>query len=171
MDSPLTGLLPADFPSFSRVWIYQADRSFSSTQSALMRSDLDKFISQWQSHSRDVKGFGSLVLNRFVILMADESQVPVGGCSTDSSIHFIKSLEVSHHLDFFNREMLAFLVNDQILTWPVSGLQEALEQQLITGDTLYFNNLAATKMDLETHWLIPVRQSWLYNRYFEPNPV
>ena len=37
----------------------------------------------------------------------------------------------------------------------------ALENELLTADTLYFNNTVLTKKELEENWIIPVRSSWL----------
>jgi hypothetical protein len=36
-----------------------------------------------------------------------------------------------------------------------------MDNYFINGDTLYFNNLVQTKKDLENHWIIPVKDSWI----------
>jgi len=43
-------------------------------------------------------------------------------------------------------------------------LQHAITNEFITADTLYFNNLVLTKLELENNWIIPVNQSWLAKR-------
>jgi hypothetical protein len=61
----------------------------------------------------------------------------------------------------FNRQNLAFLVKDRVQLLPLNQLNYALENNFITPDTLYFNNLVQTKEELLNNWMIPVKQSWL----------
>ena len=93
--------------------------------------------------------------------MADETATTVGGCSTDSSVHVIKAIEEMTGVQMFNRTLLAFFVKDKVQTIPQAQLNYALENGLISMDTLYFNNLVHTKSTLETEWLQPISKSWL----------
>ena len=43
----------------------------------------------------------------------------------------------------------------------MNQLSYAVENSFINGDTLYFNNLVATKAQLENEWIVPVKDSWL----------
>jgi len=85
----------------------------------------------------------------------------VSGCSTDSSVRFIKDLGEQFAVDFFNRTNLAFVVKDKIQLLPMNQLAYAVENSFINGDTLYFNNLVQNKKELEDSWMIPVKSSWL----------
>ena len=64
----------------------------------------------------------------------------------------------------FDRTTLAFVVKDKIQLLPLSQLQYAVENAFITADTLYFNNLVQTKAELESKWIVPVRDSWLNSK-------
>lgn len=75
---------------------------------------LEEFTAEWTSHGADVKAYGNLFFGQFVVLMADETQAGVSGCSTDSSVRFIKGLGERFRVDFFNRTSLAFVVKDKI---------------------------------------------------------
>jgi hypothetical protein len=88
----------------------------------------------------------------------------VSGCSTDSSVHLIKDIEQKFSVNMFDRTMVAFVVKDRVQLLPLSQLQYAFDNQFITGDTLYFNNLVHTKKELEEEWLQPVKKSWLAQR-------
>jgi len=157
-------LLPADFNPASRVWVYQANRLLTMGEALDAEQRLNDFAEQWQSHGADVKAAGFLFFGQFVILMADETVTGVGGCSTDSSVRFIKSLEAAYNIHLFERTSLAFVIKDKIQLLPYSQLQYALDNGFITSDTLYFNNLVATKEELETKWIVPVKESWLKDR-------
>lgn len=154
-------LLPADFSPSSRVWIYQSNRLFSLSDAFDIEDAINQFCEEWRSHGADVKAFGNLFFGQFVVLMADEAQAAVSGCSTDSSVRFIKQLGERFHVDFFDRTTLAFIIKDKVQLLPLSQFAYAVDNGFINGDTLYFNNLAATKEQLENNWLIPVKDSWL----------
>lgn len=157
-------LLPADFSPASRVWIYQASRLLTMSEAIDAEERLNNFAEQWQSHGADVKAAGLLFFGQFVILIADETQAGVSGCSTDSSVRFIKSLEAAYGINLFDRTSLAFVIKDKIQVLPYAQLQYALDNGFITPDTLYFNNLVANMGELENKWIVPLKESWLANR-------
>lgn len=154
-------LIPEDFHPSSRVWIYQSNRLLMMSEALKLEKMLEEFVEKWTSHGRQVKGFGTLFFGQFVILMADETAANVSGCSTDSSVHFIKEVEKSFHIQLLDRQLLAFWHKEKVQTLPLAQVSYALENGLINGTTLYFNNLANTKEKLSKEWLIPVKESWL----------
>ena len=161
MDFHINEHLPQDFSPISRVWIYQSNRQFLISEALQMEDDLKDFVQQWKSHGEPVKGYVNLFFGRFLVFMADESATTVGGCSTDSSVRFVKELEKKFNTDFFNRLALAFLVKDKVEMVPLNQVNYALENGIIGENTLYFNNTVLTKKELETRWIIPVKESWL----------
>ena len=163
MNLEYKNLLPQDFSPFSKVWIYQSSRLFSLGEALELENQINNFCSQWQSHGDKVKAFGNLFFGQFIVLMADDS-VSVGGCSTDASVRFIKSLGELYKVDFFNRTNLAFLINNKVQVLPLSQVTYAAENSFLNPDTLYFNNLVQTKKELEEKWIIPVKDSWLASK-------
>jgi hypothetical protein len=157
-------LLDGNFDPASRVWVYQASRVFTLSEALEIESLLNDFSAQWKSHGTPVKGAGYLFFGQFVILMADETASGVSGCSTDSSVRLIKDIEQRFGVNMFDRTTLAFIVKDKIQMLPLSQLQYAFDNQFITADTLYFNNLVQTKKELEEDWLQPIKNSWLAKR-------
>jgi hypothetical protein len=160
----LTNILPHHFADTARVWIYQSDRPFTEAETATITQQLEAFAQSWLSHGAPVKAFGTVLYNQFILLLADESQTSVGGCSTDSSVRLIKAIGQALGVDLFNRQQLAFWVNDHIELIPLSQLNEALQAGTVHSDTPYFNNTVLTKQELLQHWLAPVKESWLRAR-------
>lgn len=154
-------LLDGKFHSDSKVWIYQASRIFSLGEALEIEDLLKVFVENWKSHGTPVKGAAYLLFGQFIILMADETATGVSGCSTDSSVRLIKDIEQQFKVNMFDRTTLAFVVKDKIQLLPLSQLSYASSNGFITGDTLYFNNLVQTKEELESKWIIPVKDSWL----------
>lgn len=161
----LSTLLPKDFHPLSKVWIYQSNRIFTMGELFQVEELLEQFTEHWKSHGAPVKGFGTIIYGQFVVLMADESQTGVGGCSTDSSVHVIKAIEKLVGVQMFNRELLAFWVKDRVQTIPLAQVGYALENGLLQKDTLYFNNLVSNKTAMEKDWLQPIEESWLAKKY------
>ncbi len=157
-------LLPPDFSSESRVWIYQASRIFSLNEALTIEELLNNFSTVWQSHGKAVKGAGFLFFGQFIILMADEKATGVSGCSTDSSVRLIKDIEQRFEVNMFDRNTLAFVIKDKIQLLPLTQLQYAFENEFISSETLYFNNLVQSKEELENKWMVPIRESWLKSR-------
>ena len=154
-------LLPESFAPESKVWVYQSSRLFSLSEALEIEEQINKFTAEWRSHGADVDAYRNLFFGQFVVLIADERKAGVSGCSTDSSVRFIKQLGERFGVDFFNRTNLAFLVKNKVEVLPMSQLSYAVKNFYIDGDTLYFNNLVQTKKDLEENWIVPVKSSWL----------
>jgi hypothetical protein len=161
MNLEYRSLLPQDFAPESRVWVYQSSRLFSLSEALDIEDMLRLFVDGWNSHGAPVKGFATLFFGRFIILMADESATGVSGCSTDSSVRLVKTLEQKFGVSMFDRHSLAFLRNEKIELIPFSQFAYAVDKGFIGPDTPYFNNLVLTKSELENRWLIPVKESWL----------
>lgn len=158
-------LLPDTFSEDSRVWIYQSSRLFMLSEALEIEELLNEFTAGWRSHGAEVDAYGNLFFGQFVVLIADEKKVGVSGCSTDSSVRFIKSLGERYGVDFFNRTNLAFVVKDKVQLLPINQLPYAMQNNFINGDTIYFNNLVQTKKELKEAWLVPVKDSWLAKRF------
>lgn len=154
-------LLNPEFSPYSRVWVYQCNRLLGLSEAFEAEDRIREFVASWVSHSDDVKAEGHLFFGQFVVLIADETHIKVSGCSTDSSVRFIKTLGEAFKVDFFNRQNLAFVKGDKIEVVPLSQVKYALQHDILTPDTLYFNNLVLNKSELENDWIIPVKNSWL----------
>jgi hypothetical protein len=164
MDLDITEHLPEDFNDNSKVWVYQSSRLFLMSEAFEIEDVLKNFVASWKSHGDEVKGYANLFFGQFIILMADETQSGVSGCSTDSSVHVIKEIEKKFSVDLFNRQNLAFIVKDKIQLLPLSQLNYAIENNFIDSNTLYFNNTILTKKELIDKWIVPVKESWLAKR-------
>ena len=157
-------LLPEGFPSESRVWVYQSNRLFTLSEALEIEEQLNKFSAEWRSHGSKVNAYANLFFGQFIVLMADEAEASVSGCSTDSSVRFIKDIGDQFKVDFFNRTNLAFIIKDKIQLLPLNQLSYAFENGFINEDTLFFYNVVQNKAELENNWIIPVKDSWLKSK-------
>jgi len=167
MNTAHTELLPADFAGDSRVWIYQASRLFMMSEALQIEEMLENFVQSWNSHGTPVKGYANLFYGQFIVLMADETATGVSGCSTDSSVRLIKDIEQRFGVAMFDRLNLAFFVKDRVQMVPMAQVPYALQNGFLNADSLYFNNTVLTKDDLAARWLVPLKDSWLGERYLK----
>ena len=164
-------LLPEEFDHSSRVWIYQSSRLFSISEALQLEEMLTSFLGTWNSHGTPVKGYANLFFGQFIVLMADEKASMVSGCSTDSSVHLIKEIEKRFGVQLFDRQLLAFYIKDKVQLLPLSQLEHGVASGLLKPDTLYFNNTVLTKSELETKWIIPLKESWLAKKISLPQTL
>lgn len=157
-------IIPETFSDESRVWIYQCNRTLRISEALELEPMLEDFVATWTSHGAKVKGYGNLLFGQFIIIMADEAQTGVSGCSTDSSVRLIKQVETRFQVSLFNRTDLAFIIKDKVEVIPMAQLDHALRFGFVGPDTTYFNNTVLTKKDLLAKWMIPVKESWLASR-------
>lgn len=157
-------LLDGNFHPGSRVWVYQSNRLLGLGEALETEELLEAFTRDWKSHGTPVKGAAYLFFGQFLVLMADETATGVSGCSTDSSVRFVKDIEQRFQVNMFDRSSLAFVVKDRVQLLPLTQLQYAIDNGFVDGDTPYFNNLVQTKKELEEKWIVPLRESWLVKR-------
>jgi hypothetical protein len=153
--------LPSSFDDASRIWMYQCDRDLTEQEILDINQKLQGFITRWNTHGKPVKGFATVLFNRFILIMADESNFAVSGCSIDSSVAVIREIERKHQIDLFNRSNLAFLLNDSIVTLPLNEMTNAIKTGMVSANTLYFNNTIQYKQEWQSAWIVPVQQTWL----------
>ena len=157
-------LLDGNFHPDSRVWVYQCNRLFSLNEALEIEELLKEFTMTWKSHGTSVKGEAHLFFGQFIILIADETATGISGCSTDSSVRLIKDIEQRFVVNMFDRTTLAFVVKEKVELLPMTQLQYAFDNGFLNADNLYFNNLVQTKEELESKWIVPIKDSWLMRR-------
>ncbi len=91
------------FSENSKVWVYSSNRLINTDDEIIIRKHLDEFISNWNAHGSLVKGTYKIFNDYFIVLVADESQTHVSGCSIDSSVKCVKAIGDALNIDFFNR--------------------------------------------------------------------
>ena len=156
--------LPAevsDFSPASKVWVYQSSRPFSVRESEILTTQLKDFTRQWTAHNNQLLAAGLLIFDRIIVLMVDESQTMASGCSIDSSVHFIQSLEKQYQVELFDRMLVNYFELGQWHTSALHALREKLQVGEITIDTLVVNPLVQTRSAFTDGFVIPARDCWI----------
>jgi hypothetical protein len=162
-------LIPQNLSKNTRVWIYQSNRLFTLSEALQLEEALNHFGDNWLSHGAKVNASCFLFFGYFIILMADEAETNVSGCSTDSSVRFIKNIEQTYKVSLFDRTNLAFIVKDKIELLPLSQVNYAIENGYINDETLFFDNSIQDITAFKDKWLVPIADSWLGKRLNNKN--
>ena len=148
----------------SRLWIYQASRTFTDTEKKEIETQLHSFCDQWSAHGHPLKTSFKIEYQQFIILVADESYHLPSGCSIDSSVHVIKAIQEQTQIDFFDRTQIAFRIDDTVKLFSLSQLKQEFEIGTLNAETPAFNNLVATKAAFTKNWIAPAKATWI-SRY------
>ena len=102
-----------------------------------------------------------------LVLAVDESQLGASGCSIDSSVRALQSLEQVLGVDLVNQGKVTLKdAHGALRVLPALGLKSKISMGEITPELEVMQPSLQTKSDLKSLWQ-PVRKSWL-SSYF-PN--
>lgn len=147
-------------PDTSRVWIYQSSRPFAADELPILRRHIEQFVESWVSHNRQLRAFGDVFHEQFIVLMVDESMAGASGCSIDKSVYFLKQIEQAYGVDLFDRMTFAYKEGDTMRTAPREEFAALYKQGKISDETVVFDNLVNNKGDFDQNWLKPLAKSW-----------
>jgi hypothetical protein len=149
-----------NLPEWSRVWIYQSNRSFTDKEMVVLNSQLNAFVQSWTAHSNQLYAACSIMHNQFIILAVDEKQAGASGCSIDKSVHFMQDIENQYGISLFDRMTFAYMDDDTVKTASKPAFKQLYTEGVISENTPVFDNLINTVKDLKTAWVKPLKESW-----------
>jgi hypothetical protein len=145
----------------SRLWIFQSDRKFSAQDKTIITEHLKLFTDEWAAHGQPLKASFDLQYDQFLIIAVDEGYSSASGCSIDASVRVIKEIEKHIGINFLSRDQVAFLKNSTIELIPLKNLKEEYQKGSWNESTSTFNNVIATKSQLEKEWIVAAGATWL----------
>lgn len=154
-------------PPEARVWIYMADRKITPGDAAHIDRILRAFTNEWAAHGAPLKSSFQILRDRFVLLAVDERTQGPSGCSIDASVNVVKQAAEETGIDFFNRNLVPFVMDDDIVVFRLGELKQKYADGVWNAQTPTFNILAGTLEEIRNHWTVPAGASWL-KRYVEP---
>ncbi|SDE75882.1 hypothetical protein SAMN05421636_107146 [Pricia antarctica] len=147
-------------PETSRIWIYQADRSFTSDELEEIQSEMDAFLKDWTAHGSNLKAGYEIRYKRFIVIALDQSQTAASGCSIDASVHFIQHLEKKYDVQLLDKMNVSYKQGEYIAYKTLSDFKKMAKQKAVSKNTVVFNNLVNNKQEYEEHWEVPASESW-----------
>lgn len=150
----------------ARIWIFQANRILADDEVVLLEKQLKNFTAQWAAHGKQLDSSFTILNNAHIIVGVDMSVNQASGCSIDALVHQMQ--ELGHHLDvdFFDRKAVAYATEEGVSIIPFEEIKPAIENKLLSQETLTYNNLITSKEEMAEKWRIKAENSWL-KRFFK----
>ncbi len=152
-------------PEDSRIWIYQSNRKLTDAEIQDIETELKIFLEQWAAHGSPLHASYVLKYNRFIIIAVDQNIQNVTGCSIDSSVMFIQSLEQKYQIDLLDKMNVTFKLGEHIAHKPLIEFKQMAKQKAVSENTIVFNNLVNTIAEWQDFWEVPAKESW-HSRFF-----
>ncbi|NOY47420.1 MAG: ABC transporter ATPase [Chlorobi bacterium] len=147
-------------PETSKVWIYQANRSFSESELKEITSKLDTFIENWTAHGSDLQAGYEIKYKRFIILALNQNLNAASGCSIDASVHFIQQLEQTYNVDLMDKMNVSYKQGEFVAYKSLVDFRKMAKQKAVSKNTIVFNNLVTNKAEYLENWEVPAKDSW-----------
>lgn len=147
-------------PEESRVWIYQANRSFSDDEISEIESKLNTFISNWTAHGSDLQAGYTIKYRRFIVLAINQSLSTATGCSIDASVHFIQQLEKDYNVDLMDKMNVSYKQGEFIAYKNLVDFKKMAKEKAVSKNTIVFNNLVNNIAEFNENWEVPASESW-----------
>ena len=153
-------------PDTSRVWIYQANRSFSEPEVQEISKKLGLFVEQWTAHGADLRASFDIKYNRFITLALDQEMNVATGCSIDASVQFIQQLEKDYQVDLLDKMNVSYKQGEFIAYKTLTDFRKMAKDKAVSPKTIVFNNLVNNKAEYISDWEVPASESW-HNRFLK----
>jgi len=153
-------------PETSRVWIYQANRSFTESELNEISSKLEVFIQNWTAHGSDLKAGYTIKYKRFIVIALDQKLNQASGCSIDASVGFIQQLEKDYQVDLLDKMNVSYKQGEFVAYKPLSDFRKMAKEKAVSKNTIVFNNLVTNISEFNENWEVPASESW-HNRFLK----
>ncbi len=147
-------------PGDSRVWIYQANRTFTDTELEEIKTETDTFLKAWTAHGQALNAGYEMPYKRFLVIGLDQTDASASGCSIDASVHFIQQLEQKYDVLLLDKMNVSYKQGEYVAYKPLAEFKKMAKAKSVSAKTVVFNNLVATKEEYLNHWEVPASESW-----------
>tara|TARA_B100001113_G_scaffold270754_1_gene225525 strand:+ start:4353 stop:4838 length:486 start_codon:yes stop_codon:yes gene_type:complete len=151
-------------PLNSRVWVYSSNRKFIQKEIISIRKDLENFLSNWTSHNQNLETGFELRYDRFIIIAVNQEINNASGCSIDNCVRFIKKLENKYEVDLLDKMNVFYKQDKHLYHKKLNEFISMYKNNLVSLNTVVFNNLVNTVGEYKLKWEVPVKESW-HNRF------
>jgi hypothetical protein len=151
-------------PDHARVWIYQANRPLTPSESQLIQETLEKGPQGWEAHGAPLQASFEIRFNQVVVVAVNESVNQASGCSIDASTRWFKELAANLNMDFFNRD-LAVVRGESLELIPIGQIKSNVLAGNISPTDTILKPLTDQIAAYRNGWLCPANESYI-SRHF-----
>ena len=143
----------------SRIWVFQSKDQLDESTYNLIKKKISVFLENWKSHQKNFESSFIIKYKTFVVIAADETNL-VSGCSIDSLINFVKSIEDEFEINLLDKLDVKYKIGNDINTANLNEFKKICKNIDINDKLIVFNNLVKNIDDFEKKWEVDIRKSW-----------
>ncbi len=143
----------------SRIWVFQSKDQLDESTYNLIKKKISVFLENWKSHQKSFESSFIIKYKTFVVIAADETNL-VSGCSIDSLINFVKSIEDEFEINLLDKLDVKYKIGNDINTANLNDFKKICKNIDINDKLIVFNNLVKNIDDFEKKWEVDIRKSW-----------
>ena len=147
-------------PEESRVWIYQANRSFSDDELLEIKDKLNVFIQNWTAHGSDLQSGYTIKYKRFIVIALNQNLNNATGCSIDASVHFIQRIEKDYNVDLMDKMNVSYKQGEFVAYKTLLDFKKMAKDKAVSKNTIVFNNMVNNIAEFKENWEVPASESW-----------
>ena len=157
----------ASLPDDARVWVFAAGRALAPAEAEAVLGTVDAFLGVWAAHGHPLRSARELRESRFLIIAVDEAAAGASGCSIDSLVREIRSLEAQLGVTLTDHGPVVFREGGTIRGVPRDEFAALARDGRVTPDTLVFDNTISRLAALRGGgWELPASASWHGRAFF-----
>ena len=153
-------------PEESKVWIYQANRSFTDQEIEEIQAKLGEFLENWTAHGSDLESGYLIKYKRFIVIGLNQNLNKTSGCSVDASVRFIQELEKEYGVDLLDKMNVSYKQGEFIAYKTLTDFKKMAKEKAVSKNTIVFNNLVTNIAEFNENWEVPASESW-HNRFLK----
>ena len=143
----------------SRIWVFQSKDQLDESTYNSIKKKISVFLENWKSHQKSFDSSFIIKYKTFIVVAADETNL-VSGCSIDSLINFVKSIEDEFEINLLDKLNVKYKIGNDINTANLNEFKKICENIGINDELIVFNNLVKNIDDFEKNWEVDIRKSW-----------
>lgn len=152
-----------EFAPDSKIWVFTANRKMTDAEIRQIDQKLDVFCRSWTSHSNKLHAEAFVLHGYFIILAVDNKDHLASGCSIDTAMRFIQTLQIDFDIDLLDRESFVYLKDDQPQLVRKDQLAGLIQSGTVSDDTMFYDPLVATWEEMQAGFIKPMGSFWMKN--------
>lgn len=149
-----------------KVWAYLSSKELSDEMVEAISNETYYFLDNWKAHGTALAGSFEIRYNRFLIITVDEDNYNASGCSIDKQLQFIKEFEKKYSIELLNRLLVAYKnSSEKVEVTHATKIKDLFASGEINENTIIYNPSISTSAELKNNFEIPLKKSWLNEKY------
>ena len=148
----------------AKVWVYPSSRKFYPNEIEAVEKAVRSFVENWKAEDENFKASYQFLYQRFIVLIADDTESPLKREDLDAAVGFILDLQHQYEIELLDKMNVCFKQGEYVQYKELKEFKKLLKNRAVTGKSIVFDNLVSTNYDFKHFWEVPIEDSW-YNRF------